>query len=569
MMHISMIDIVFTAIATHRISVEFLAISPWVRYCYPEAAAPVKDPERTTMSDDSSLPDQEKEKLINKKLAIAVGILGLGAFGAFYVLFFFAMLFRPGLLFNMLPLQSLTTSALSDNSRIYLLSQKIDMSRVSLKDKRPPETRQVLSVLEGTKAVSPQEIPPSAAAGGADGRIVLFSGGMYRTFDGTTWNEVRTDGIGSCPKGIATPEGLFVLSSFSDKLHITQIRDNIAATIPFPGELLQGRQEPLYQQMELAWHQGRLCLFWSGRNTIAWTIWNGSAWTPAAFAPFSGSFQVAADGQRIHFFSREQGGLDQALGYYVFEKNSWSGPARLPVKNSLANWNVFMHQGKPMLFLQELFYQNLYTVENNMLANPVRLDSAFTPSRIMSRMALIAVCANLVVILAIFGLSALIRRYKKRTWTENGAEYEFASLFRRFTAYLLDTLFLLLPPAIAIALFMTREEISLHPLRFFMIVLSSVLFYVIGGFLYHSLLEGMLGATLGKRLCNITVLKADFSPCGISAGFLRNLLRIVDGFFYYLVAAVSLAGTLKWQRLGDLAAETVVVVRKKNAEEQS
>ena len=52
---------------------------------------------------------------------------------------------------------------------------------------------------------------------------------------------------------------------------------------------------------------------------------------------------------------------------------------------------------------------------------------------------------------------------------------------------------------------------------------------------------------------------ADFTPCGLSAGFLRNLLWIVDAFFYYLVAAISLAGTSKWQRLGDLVAETVVM----------
>jgi uncharacterized RDD family membrane protein YckC len=107
---------------------------------------------------------------------------------------------------------------------------------------------------------------------------------------------------------------------------------------------------------------------------------------------------------------------------------------------------------------------------------------------------------------------------------------------------------------------------SHHPVRFIILIFCAVLFYVIGGFLYHSLLEGMLGATLGKRLCNITVLKADFTPCGIGAGFLRNLLRIVDGFFYYLVAAVSLAGTFKWQRLGDLAAETVVVLRKNSTD---
>ena len=87
---------------------------------------------------------------------------------------------------------------------------------------------------------------------------------------------------------------------------------------------------------------------------------------------------------------------------------------------------------------------------------------------------------------------------------------------------------------------------------------AAALFFI-GGYLYHSLLEGLFGQTLGKKLCGIRVLKADFTPCGLSAGFLRNLLRIVDAFFYYLVAAISLAGTFKWQRLGDLVAETVVV----------
>jgi hypothetical protein len=33
--------------------------------------------------------------------------------------------------------------------------------------------------------------------------------------------------------------------------------------------------------------------------------------------------------------------------------------------------------------------------------------------------------------------------------------------------------------------------------------------------------------------------------------------------YYYLVAVISIAGTFKWQRLGDLVAETVVVREKK------
>ena len=59
------------------------------------------------------------------------------------------------------------------------------------------------------------------------------------------------------------------------------------------------------------------------------------------------------------------------------------------------------------------------------------------------------------------------------------------------------------------------------------------------------------------------VLKDDFSKCGLLAGFLRNVMRIADNFFYYLVGIISMSGTLKWQRLGDIVAETVVVREKK------
>jgi uncharacterized RDD family membrane protein YckC len=39
----------------------------------------------------------------------------------------------------------------------------------------------------------------------------------------------------------------------------------------------------------------------------------------------------------------------------------------------------------------------------------------------------------------------------------------------------------------------------------------------------------------------------------------RNLLKFVDGFFYFLVGILLVALTENRQRLGDLAARTVVV----------
>ena len=79
------------------------------------------------------------------------------------------------------------------------------------------------------------------------------------------------------------------------------------------------------------------------------------------------------------------------------------------------------------------------------------------------------------------------------------------------------------------------------------------------GYFYYSLLEGIWGKTIGKRICGIVVLKDNFTKCTISKGLLRNLLRIVDFLFYYGVGLVSAVATTKWQRLGDIVAETVVV----------
>ena len=40
---------------------------------------------------------------------------------------------------------------------------------------------------------------------------------------------------------------------------------------------------------------------------------------------------------------------------------------------------------------------------------------------------------------------------------------------------------------------------------------------------------------------------------------MRNLLTFVDGFFNFLVGVLLVALTENWQRLGDLAARTLVV----------
>lgn len=76
---------------------------------------------------------------------------------------------------------------------------------------------------------------------------------------------------------------------------------------------------------------------------------------------------------------------------------------------------------------------------------------------------------------------------------------------------------------------------------------------------YYVVLEGMMGQTLGKKLLGIVVVKEDGSECDFVASLIRNLLRIVDGFFLYLVGLIVILLTDRNQRIGDLAGSTVVV----------
>jgi uncharacterized RDD family membrane protein YckC len=46
---------------------------------------------------------------------------------------------------------------------------------------------------------------------------------------------------------------------------------------------------------------------------------------------------------------------------------------------------------------------------------------------------------------------------------------------------------------------------------------------------------------------------------GITAAAIRTLLRLVDGLFCYTVAFVTVLASAKRQRLGDMAARTLVV----------
>ncbi|WP_233274793.1 RDD family protein [Haladaptatus cibarius] len=76
---------------------------------------------------------------------------------------------------------------------------------------------------------------------------------------------------------------------------------------------------------------------------------------------------------------------------------------------------------------------------------------------------------------------------------------------------------------------------------------------------YHVVLEGLYGQTVGKRLLGIVVVTQHGDPCSMGASVVRNALRIIDAFFHYAVGLVVMLINDDRQRIGDIAANTVVV----------
>ena len=92
-------------------------------------------------------------------------------------------------------------------------------------------------------------------------------------------------------------------------------------------------------------------------------------------------------------------------------------------------------------------------------------------------------------------------------------------------------------------------------------VLTDYLLAMLGLVAYHTLCEGLHGATLGKLICGLVVVKEDGTHCGALPAFKRSLAFYIDGLFFGIPAVISMNSSLKRQRLGDRWAKTMVVKR--------
>jgi uncharacterized RDD family membrane protein YckC len=135
-----------------------------------------------------------------------------------------------------------------------------------------------------------------------------------------------------------------------------------------------------------------------------------------------------------------------------------------------------------------------------------------------------------------------------------------ASLGDRLIATILDAAILLAACAVVdVWAFMKWGVVSGAELRVTLAVT------VLGGslnvliaFLYTWLLEASLGSTLGKAIVGIGVVN-NSGRNSLGASAIRNLLRVVDGFGFYLLGALVASCSKFRRRIGDFCAGTYVV----------
>ena len=138
-----------------------------------------------------------------------------------------------------------------------------------------------------------------------------------------------------------------------------------------------------------------------------------------------------------------------------------------------------------------------------------------------------------------------------------------AGIGSRFIALLVDTLIwlagLFLLGLIFWAIQPAVEAFSQISYQWAFAIVTFVIFLLNWG--YFTLFEAFCnGRTPGKRVAKIRVIQRSGRPIGFFESLARNLVRYVDQIpFFYAVGVVVMFITRQHQRLGDLAAGTLVV----------
>lgn len=131
----------------------------------------------------------------------------------------------------------------------------------------------------------------------------------------------------------------------------------------------------------------------------------------------------------------------------------------------------------------------------------------------------------------------------------------FANLSKRILGGVIDVIVLIVFMFVYVKLFGAKIDTTntyyIHGGLAWLMYLIMLLYFVV--------LEKITGKTIGKYIAKTRVVNQDGQLMSWWQSLARNLMRIIDGFFFYAVAVIAIASSGKNQRLGDMVAKTYVI----------
>lgn len=143
------------------------------------------------------------------------------------------------------------------------------------------------------------------------------------------------------------------------------------------------------------------------------------------------------------------------------------------------------------------------------------------------------------------------------------SKLRYAGLWRRFLALVLDTVLfsLFFFPITRLVKGVWMMNAGDHQWVYGWFITDPLCLTFLGIiFVYFVVLEGLVGATVGKRLTGLRVVTSDGKKPGLSRGLLRNILRLVDTLpALNILGIVLITCSPERARFGDRVAGTRVI----------
>jgi uncharacterized RDD family membrane protein YckC len=137
------------------------------------------------------------------------------------------------------------------------------------------------------------------------------------------------------------------------------------------------------------------------------------------------------------------------------------------------------------------------------------------------------------------------------------APAQYASIGARAAAIIIDTIILAVIVLIIFFAGLGSDAASDGTIVYYGVFELIVFALGLGYFTYF---EGTTGQTLGKKLLHIKVVRlADGQHPNFMEALIRTVCRIIDGIAIYLIGFIIAYVSDKKQRLGDIAAHTIVI----------